>query len=118
MSKKRSAKYHRKKSVAFKNINFIRLLTDHHKNPKQFKKIIKHCTDSEINAITEIIYNFLTGHLKCNKKRFKHQATFLRLVGNKNKSVKSRKKAILSKGGSILSLLSIAVPALMSLFGN
>ena len=55
MSKKRSAKYHRKKSVAFKNINFIRLLTDHHKNPKQFKKIIKHCTDSEINAITEII---------------------------------------------------------------
>ena len=108
----------KKKSVAYKNINFIKLLTDYHRNPKQFKKLIKHCSDTEVNAITEIIYNFLQGHLKCNPKKFKKQKNFLRLVGNKKKSAKSRRKAILSKGGSLMSLLSIAVPALVSLFGN
>ena len=108
----------KKKSLAYKNINFIKLLTDYHKNPKQLKKLIKHCTDNEVNAVTEIIYNFLQGHLKCNAKKFKKQKNFLRLVGDKKKSTKSRRKAILSKGGSLLGLLSIAVPALASLFGN
>ena len=60
----------KKKSLAYKNINFIKLLTDYHKNPKQLKKLIKHCTDNEVNAVTEIIYNFLQGHLKCNAKKF------------------------------------------------
>ena len=67
--KKRSVEYHKKKSVAYKNINFIKLLIDHRKNPRHFKKLIKHSTENEINAITEIIYNFLQGHLKCNAKK-------------------------------------------------
>lgn len=115
---KRSRDYHRKRSVAYRNINFVKLLTDHHKNPKQIKKLIKYCTDNEINAITEIIYNFLQGHLKCDIKKFKKQAGFLRLVGNKYKSLKTRRRAILSKGSGLLSLLTIAVPALIKLFGN
>ena len=107
-----------KKSLAYENINFIKLLVDYRKKPKHFKRLIKQSGDEEVNAITEIIYNFLQGHLKCNEKKFKKQATFLRLVGNKKKSLKSRRKAILSKGGSLLTLLSIAVPALVSLFGE
>ena len=31
----------KKKSLAYKNINFIKLLTDYRKHPKQFKKIDK-----------------------------------------------------------------------------
>ena len=108
----------KKKSLAYKNINFIKLLTDYRKHPKQFKKLIKHCTDNEVNAVTEIIYNFLHGHLKCDTKKYKKLKEFLRLVGDKKKSAKTRRRAILSKGGSLLSLLSIAVPALASLFGN
>ena len=108
----------KKKSLAYKNINFIKLLVDYRKKPRQFKKVIKQSTDEEVNAITEIIYNFLQGHLKCNKNKFKRQATFLRLVGNKKKSLKLRRKAILSKGGNLLSLLTLAIPTLVSLFGK
>ena len=107
----------KKKSLAYKNINFIKLLVDYRKKPRQFKKVIKQSTDEEVNAITEIIYNFLQGHLKCNKNKFKRQATFLRLVRNK-KNLKLRREAILSKGGSLLSLLTLAIPTLVLLFGK
>ena len=107
-----------KKSVAHCNLNFIKLLTDYRKNPKQFKKLVKHCSNKEVDAITEIIFNFLRGHLRCDRKKYKKQANFLRLVGNKQKSNKQRRKAILSKGNGIIPLLSVAVPALIALFGG
>ena len=55
-----------KKSVAYENIDFIKLLTSYGSNPKQFKKVVKNCTNKELTAISEIILNFLKGHLKCD----------------------------------------------------
>ena len=88
----------KKKSLAYKNINFIKLLTDYRKHPKQFKKLIKHCTDNEVNAVTEIIYNFLHGHLKCDTKKYKKLKEFLRLVGDKKNLQKPEEEPFFQRG--------------------
>ena len=106
-------------SLAYKHIHFIQLLADYSRDPKQFKKLVNSSSLSEVNAITEIIINFLQGHIKCDTKKYTRYKKFLRFVGNKANSFKRRKKYLLSKGhGVIAPLLSIAIPALISLFGN
>ena len=108
-----------KSSVAYDNLDFIKLLTKYKNNPKQFKKLINACTNKEINAITEIILNVLKGNLQCNKEKLKKHVSFLRLVGNKKNSFKKRRKAILSKGSGVLApLLSIALPAIIGMFAR
>ena len=109
----------RSRSKAYKNINFIKLLTDHKHNTKQLKTLLKHCTNQEIDGITEIIHNFLRGHLKCNKNKYKKQANLLRTIGDSSKSNSLRRKTLIRKGAGIVApLLAIAVPALIELFGR
>ena len=117
--KNKTKSRNKNKSVAYQNIHFIQLLAHYKRNPKQFYKIIKNCTNEEIKAISEIIFNFLRNNLKCDASKYKRHAIFLRLVGDRNQSIKKRRKAILTKGaGVIIPLLSIAIPALVSMFSK
>ena len=108
-----------KSSIAYDNIDFIRLLTSYRKKPTKFRALVNNSSNEELNAITEIIYNFLRGHLQCDTKKFKKHSTLLRLVGNKKNSFKKRRIAILTKGAGVIGpLLQIAVPALVAMFAR
>ena len=106
-------------SIAYDNIDFIRLLTSYRKKPKKFRALVNNSSNEELNAITEIIYNFLRGHLQCDTKKFKKHSTLLRLVGDKTNSFRKRRKALLSRGAGVIApLLQIAVPALVAMFAR
>ena len=108
-----------KTSLAFENIHFIQLLASYKNNPTQFKAIIAKATDKELSSITEVILNFLNGNIKCNKDKIKRHKKFLRFVGDKLKPIKQRKKIILKRGHGVLTtLLSIAIPTLISMFSK
>ena len=109
----------KKKILAIENIDFLKLLVKYKKNPHQFKKLIRNSSNSELDSITEIIFNYLQGNLNLDKKRFKRHADFLRLIGNKQKSFNSRRRYILKKGsGIILPLISMAIPFLMNMISK
>ena len=73
------------------------MLVKYKKNPHQFKKLIHNSSNSELDSITEIIFNYLQGNLNLNKKKIKQHADYLRLIGNKQKSFNNRRRYILKK---------------------
>lgn len=108
-----------KKNKGVENIEFLKLLVKYRKNPNQFKKLIQNSTNSELDSITEIIFNYLQGTLNLNKAKFKRHADFLRLIGDKHQSFKNRRKYILKKGSGILvPLISMAIPVLLNMISK
>lgn len=108
-----------KKILAIENIDFLKLLIKYKRNPLQFKQLIHNSSNSELDSITEIIFNYLQGNLEFNKNKFKSHANFLRLIGDKKRSFKNRRKDILKKGsGILLPLISMAIPVLLNMFGK
>ena len=66
---KKIKKTQKHNSLAYGNIHFLKLLANYRNNPSQFKKLINHCSKNELDAITEIVLNFLQGSLKCDTKK-------------------------------------------------
>ena len=72
-----------------------------------------------MDSITEIIFNYLQGNLDFNKNKFKRHSDFLRLIGDKRRSFRNRRKNILKKGSGILvPLISMAIPVLLNMIGK
>lgn len=114
-----SGKKKQKGSVAYKNIHYIQLLARHKSNPKQVKKLLSCATDQELNGVAEVIFNILQGNIPCDAKKFKKHANFLRIVSDRKKKSSGRKRVLIKRGDGVIgTLLSIAIPALISLFGK
>ena len=81
--------------VTEENIDFLSFLIKHRKNKTTFLNIIENADKSEINSITEILFNFLRGNLKCNNlKKYKPHAKTIRFIANPEKNYKNRKSKI------------------------
>ena len=80
-------------------------------------KIISKCKSPQINAISEIAYNFLKANLTDNRKvisKLKPYKKLIKILSLKKTSLKKKRNILKSpKGGSILSIL---VPLVTSLF--
>ena len=104
------------KAVACQHLEFLKLLAQFGKNKKQFKFLISGTAAPQIDAVSEIIVNFLNGHIKCNVKKFKKHATSLRKIANPSHTDTIRKHALVTAGhGAIIPLISLALPILMKL---
>ena len=111
----------KQKCLAIRNIHFIQLLASYRFKPSNFKKLIAGASKQEINAISEIILNVLKGNLPCGKEKKKlgKVVSYLRYIGDYKNPSSKRKKYLIKKGNGIIApLLSIAVPALISLFSR
>ena len=111
------------KCLAYKHIDFIKLIVKHKNSSNRIKGLINQASSEEINTISEIVHNFLSGCLPLSKesqKYFCKNANFLRFVGGQKKSGSKKRKLLCSKkGGSIIApLLSIAIPVLLDLFNR
>ena len=105
-----------KKAVACRHLEFLKLLSRFGNNKKQFKLIISRAAKSELDAVSEIILNFLNGHIKCNVKKYRRHSTSLRNIANRSNTSKARKKNMLRAGhGVILPLISLALPILLNI---
>ena len=107
------------KFLVIRHIDFIKLLSEVKNDKKRFISLIKNATNSEINALSELIYNIVKGYLPCSpyrKKILKNHTSDLRMIANKKENIKNRRKKIVQKGGLLLpSLIPIVFTALSSL---
>ena len=113
----------KKKSTALKNLDFLRLLSVYSKkniNTKKFKSLLLHSSANEIKAISEIIYNYIHGNLKCKSANTNKLARYkknLRSLSDKKASSKSKRLILQRTGrGFLFPILTAAIPALISLF--
>ena len=68
----------RRRGAVRQNKEFLSFLIRHRNNKKKFLNILAGADENEINSITEILYNFLKGNLKChNPQKYKSQPTHL-----------------------------------------
>ena len=102
-----------------KNIYFLKYLQT--LPIKRRNKLIKDCSKHELNAIIEIIFNFLYDNINISKyiiRSLKKYNRYFNLLIKKSTSNKIKKSILISpKGGFILStLLRIGLPILTKLF--
>ena len=115
-------KIRQNQSLCKENIIFLKYL--HKLSLKRRNKFIKNvCSKSEIDAIAELVLNFLQSNVKCNKKLIKSLKRYSNYFSNLiKKSISSAKKKIIltsKSGGFILStLLNIGLPILSKLFSK
>lgn len=65
------------------------------------KQIFQVVDNQFIEAVSECSYNFLKGHIKISKtqlKKLKRYENFIRILGDRKKSVKSKKIAVTQNG--------------------
>ena len=85
------------KCLAYKHIDFIKLIVKHKNKPDRIKGLINLASSEEINTISEIVHNFLTGSLPLSKdaqKYFCKKANFLRFVGAQKKVHQEKKTTL------------------------
>ena len=103
---------------AIKHLSYLKLLAEYcQSSPKQFKSLINSSTNHELKAICEIILNILHGKLKVSNisKLKKHKKSY-RYLSNSNLSAIKRKKYLRHGRGFLAPLLTLGLPALISLF--
>ena len=104
-----------KKSAVKKRLGFIQLLLGVPASKRS--KILLQCGKPEINAICEIVSNFLKGNLTTDPKiikKFKSCKCMLRTLILKKTSLKHKKKIISSKRGA--GLITALLPLVAGLF--
>ena len=104
--------------TAIKNLSYLKLLGEYSKkSPLQFKTLIKNSSDNEIKAVCELILNILHGKLPVSDvSKLKRHKNKLRHLTANNLTSKKRKSYITRGRGFMLPLLSLGIPALISLF--
>ena len=78
--------------------------------------LIKNASNSEINALSELVNNIIKERLPCTpyrKNMLKKYVSDLRLIGDKSENVQNRRKRLALKGGFFLpSLIPLVISAL------
>ena len=98
---------------ALKKRDFLTLLAQS-KTPKRRALLAEWANKSEIDSLSEIVYNTLRGNIKLNKrlfKKLKRCKNHLRELANKKNSITKKRKIIKQNGG----FLSVLIPTALSL---
>ena len=106
------------KFLVIRHINFIKLISEVKNDKKKFLTLIKKASNSEINALSELVNNIIEGRLPCSpyrKKMLKKHVNDLRIIGDKRKKIQNRRKRIALKGGFFLPGL---IPLALSVLGT
>ena len=91
------------------------------RKPKQnIRTFIYNLSQKEINALEYITKLFLRGKIKIPKKNFakikKYKKILRKIAFTKTKSLSTKKKLLSQTGGSVFSLIPLAISALANLF--
>lgn len=90
--------------------------------PKIRRQIIENAHGDLIKSICECCTNVLNNNVNLGQKETKRLRKYkktIRLIGDKTKSLKLKKKAILQSGGSfLLTLIPAAISTILSLLGR
>lgn len=81
----------------------------------QRKQLLKHVSNKDLKALSELCLNLILGNIKIDKKlktKFKRYKKPIQLLANKRIPLKKKKRIINQKGsaGFLLPLASIALP--------
>lgn len=113
----RKVKNRKKIPRVIKQCGFIKLLC--RLNEKSRKLLLQQCKSCEINALCEIVLNFLNKNVTQNKKivaKLKKYKNMMREIAYKSTPIARKRSLFKSKrGGTILSLLLPIVSTLTSL---
>ena len=111
----------RRRGAVRQNKEFLSFLVRHKNNKKKFRTILQGADEDEINSITEILYNFLKGNLKChNPQKYKSHANTLRFIADPTKSYKVRKRRAVSQGSGLplVPLLTTVIPLVLQMLNS
>ena len=102
--------------MVIRHIDFIKLLSEVRNDKKRFLRLIENASNSEINALSELVHNVIKGRLPCSpyrKKMLKQYVSDLRLIGDKSRNVQNRRRRLALKGGYFLpSIIPLVISAL------
>lgn len=105
--------------LVIRHIDFIKLISEVKNDKKRIVSLIKNASNSEINALSELIYNILKGHIPCSpyrKRMIKNHVSDMRIIADKKGNIHNRRKKIVQKGGLLLpTLIPLALTALSAL---
>ena len=94
-------------------------LIKHKNNKSKFLNILASADQNEINSITELIYNFIKGNLKCrNPLKFKSHAKVLRIIADPNKGFRIRRRKTVQGAGILIPLLASVVPLVLQMINR
>ena len=94
--------------LLYKHKDFINRLALLKNRKTQLDAFIKNSNKNEIMSIGELVYNILNGGVTCNrytKNKLKPHKASLRILGNKKKPLKLKKRHLLKGKGLLLSAL-------------
>ena len=104
------------KFLVIRHIDFIKLISKVKNDKSKFMDLIANASNSEINALSELVNNVIKGRLPCSpyrKKMLKKYVSDLRLIGDKSRNVQHRRRRLALKGGYFLpSLIPLVISAL------
>jgi len=86
--------------------------------PQLRKAIIKNCSSELVKTISECVLNVLRNNLQltaCQKKRLQKFKGPLRALADNRVSISSKKRLLNQRGGFLVPLLSVILPAITSL---
>ena len=89
------------KFLVIRHIDFIKLISKVKNDKRKFMDLIANASNSEINALSELVNNIIKGRLPCTpyrKNMLKKYVSDLRLIGDKNEKVQNRCKRLALKG--------------------
>ena len=89
------------KFLVIRHIDFIKLISKVKNDKSKFMDLIVNASNSEINALSELVNNVIKGRLPCTsyrKKMLKKYVSDLRLIGDKKEKVHNRRKRLALKG--------------------
>jgi hypothetical protein len=105
------------KSYAFKNRDFLSLLSKN-KKKKQRNQLIDIANGSQIKSVTECVMNLLSGNIPLSKhqlSQLKKHRKQMRELTKRQLSIKRKKQILKQKGGFLGAILPLAVSAIGSL---
>lgn len=106
---------------ALKPINYHCLYVLQNASPKLRRAIIQNADPSLINAISECCKNVLNNPAEITERALKHLKPLkndIRKLSDKHKSVGSRRKLIVQKGGFLQYLLPFAISTLADIISR
>jgi len=101
--------------------NFLLLKTLKKASPNLRKHILKKCNDDLIKCLCDICYNICAGNCKLSPNQ--HRALIrhknpIRDLANKKKSLKSKRRSMIQRGGFLPALLIPAISIISSIIGS
>src|SRR5271156_3530845 len=89
--------------VVLRNLSFLDRLCKCHKKPKGIKDVVKKCSDDEMRAFVDVLFNIMKNNVPISKKLEDvirlHRKQIVHLIDPKY-SLKSKRKYFVQSGGT------------------